>query len=178
MSHQRHIRKLCGRARGRSAAGQRGPQDPQTTRINQLGSGHRSCATRCGRRRSPRPATSHHARRPRPWPRVGGTARRRSACRPAITPSHTRRTICATNWADVDSINRNGSHQEALSVTDERKPKVGWRERRREARRKKAEREGDTPEKLAERTRTPAEGTTRDNAGQASIGATVNGLPQ
>jgi hypothetical protein len=63
-------------------------------------------------------------------------------------------------------------------MADDRKPKVGWRERRRQAKRIKAEREGDTPEKLAERTRTAAGRTARDNAGQASIGATVNGLPQ
>jgi hypothetical protein len=63
-------------------------------------------------------------------------------------------------------------------MAEERKQKLGWRERRRHARRMKADREGDTPEKLAEHGRTTGERTARENAGQASIGATVNGLPQ
>jgi hypothetical protein len=59
----------------------------------------------------------------------------------------------------------------------EQQKKPGWRQRRREAKRIKAEREGDTPEKLAEHGR-GAGPTAKDNAAQASLGATVNGMPQ
>jgi hypothetical protein len=41
-------------------------------------------------------------------------------------------------------------------VTDQNEPKLGWAERRRERKRLKRERKGDSPEKLAER-HTPAE---------------------
>lgn len=56
--------------------------------------------------------------------------------------------------------------------------KQGWLERRREAKRIKAEREGDTPQRAAERRHGTPDPTAKGSAGQASIGAAVNTLPQ
>ena len=59
-------------------------------------------------------------------------------------------------------------------MTDDR-DRAGWRERRRAAKREKAERTGDTPEKRAERK--PADPDAKDTASGAAIRGTVAAPP-
>jgi hypothetical protein len=54
------------------------------------------------------------------------------------------------------------------------KPKPGWLNRRREQKRLKRERTGDTPAKAAERGK-PQETTVKDAANRAGIGGFVSG---
>ena len=56
----------------------------------------------------------------------------------------------------------------------EAKPKDGWLARRREQKRLKRERCGDSPEKASER-RKPQEGTVKDAANRAGTGGFVGG---
>jgi hypothetical protein len=56
----------------------------------------------------------------------------------------------------------------------EKKPRIGWWERRGEERRLKRERSGDSPEKVAER-RKPHEPTVKDAAQRAGLGGFVGG---
>ena len=59
-------------------------------------------------------------------------------------------------------------------ATDEQH-KAGWRERRKAAKRAKAERTGDSPEKGAERSRDKADSTVSDSAGRAGVIGTLAG---
>jgi hypothetical protein len=55
-----------------------------------------------------------------------------------------------------------------MAAGEQRRP--GWRERRREAKRAKAERTGDTPEKRHERPEPDEPRSVEENAKQAGIG--------
>ncbi|HET8951685.1 MAG TPA: hypothetical protein VFN44_14290 [Solirubrobacteraceae bacterium] len=59
-------------------------------------------------------------------------------------------------------------------MTDDR-DRAGWRERRRAAKREKAERTGDTPEKRAERK--PTDPDAKDAASGTAIRGTVSAPP-
>jgi hypothetical protein len=60
-------------------------------------------------------------------------------------------------------------------VTEDQQRANGWRERRREAQRLRAERTGDSPERRAEARRQSRDGTVKDAADRASVGLVANG---
>ena len=60
-------------------------------------------------------------------------------------------------------------------MSEQKQPKPGRRERRREKKRLKLERSGDSPEKQAERKRDDSSASVKDNADRAAIGGFLSG---
>ena len=60
-----------------------------------------------------------------------------------------------------------------MAADEQRQP--GWLERRKAAKRAKAERTGDSREKETERSRDKADSTVRDSAGRAGVIGTLAG---
>jgi hypothetical protein len=60
-----------------------------------------------------------------------------------------------------------------VAADEQRRP--GWRERRKAAKRAKAERTGDSPEKGAERSREKADPTVKESSGRAGVIGTLAG---
>jgi hypothetical protein len=67
--------------------------------------------------------------------------------------------------------------QEVASMAEDEQRRQGWRERRKEAKRAKAERTGESPERIADRKRRGREDppTPGENAERAGLGGVFGG---